>query len=183
MNGSLGWFGSPDGTAAATWVSAILSLAAILIALGVALIEQRRANAERITEQRKEQDDLARRDAIEKKRRANFVDSCCSMISDARSTFEAEAELVRSISFVDWLPDAGASRMARIFLTSLRALQNSWRGDHNITLALSSAIIALEEIELARGLGGAPPGSRVADLLELQSEALAQVQAKLQQLR
>jgi C4-dicarboxylate-specific signal transduction histidine kinase len=48
------WATSPVGSAVATWGSDILSLLAIVIALGVALLEQRRANVERVAEAQRE---------------------------------------------------------------------------------------------------------------------------------
>jgi len=51
---------SADGQAAATWLSAVLSLVAIILALLVALVEQRRSNREKLSETRRDRERLDR---------------------------------------------------------------------------------------------------------------------------
>ena len=56
----MNWMMSATGQAVATWISNILSVVAILIALVVVLIEQKRTNTERLAESRREHEALLR---------------------------------------------------------------------------------------------------------------------------
>ena len=70
----MNWMMSADGQAVATWMSSILSVVAIAIALMVALIEQKRANAERLADSRREHEERVRQELDLRKKRISKLD-------------------------------------------------------------------------------------------------------------
>jgi hypothetical protein len=123
----------------AAWISDGIGLAAILISLGVFLVEQRRANQERL-----------RRFEEEDARRVTFVEACCKSMDAA-------------VGAADWAHDTLASHTAddRLAISSvqpfvkgkiqpvreaLTALRVAAPFDHRIILSLSRSIDILDRL-------------------------------------
>jgi signal transduction histidine kinase len=174
------WVISAEGQAVATWISAVLSVLAIVIALAVALFEQRRANSDRLAEIARQDVEIQQREARAKERRSEFINACSTQIETARALFEGLAAKARPKPFVDWSPTDKGPQAARRCLSSLRALQSEALADHRVISALSIAIVAVEEIEHIPDLGNAPSGPNLANALERQCGCLGVAESLLQ---
>ena len=140
------WALGVTGQAVATWVSALLSFFAIVIALLVALYEQRRANADRVREAERERADLARRARELAERKASFVSLCATLITEAADTLEAEIKSIPAESYIDWSRSRGIPKTLGPMLAPLQALQSVWQGDAQVVLTLSRAVQALDDL-------------------------------------
>ena len=164
-----GWLGlvwcsmsSGEGQAAATWGSAILSLLAILIALYVFIVEQRRANAERLTAIEAETRERQRIETAESDRSRQFLDLCVDLITEAIRMVQGELERIEAdpATYVDWNVDSGVPHLIIPVRDSMAALQSIRQHDVKVVLVLSRTVRTLHAlVEGIRGTG-APSKAR-----------------------
>ena len=171
------WALSGTGQAVATWVSAAISLLAIILALFVALHEQRRANADQRREAAQERKAHEQRALDASTQKSKFVRICAQITQEAIDALEAEIRKIPKDSYVSWNKGAGVPHAILPMLDSLRSLQSVWQEDHHVVLTLSRTVRTLDDLvngmfdiapSSARAIGHAEP--RLAALVLLRSE-------------
>ena len=132
----LTWATGDAGQAVATWMSALLSLLAIVVALKVALVEQRRANEEKIRELMKEREAQERQFAIEQLRKSRFIHNCLAILDIAQVSLSDIRQSIPQGSFIDWEIGFEIPRSMGPPIGSLKALQTVWHEDPEVALLL-----------------------------------------------
>jgi heme exporter protein D len=175
------WAVSQIGQAVAAWLSAILSVIAIGIALVVALFEQRRGNANRLAEQVRERE---RREADQAERRAeerllvrNFVTLLGKGEELAKQIYD---ETARS-SFVDWSRSSEYPRLLIPFVEALGDLKKLWRGNSDVSLIFSSVVTLFREL-VEGPESSAPSGARLGGYMGSRIQALRNHKTSLEAL-
>jgi hypothetical protein len=158
----MNWLFSERGQAVVDLSSATLSLVAILIAVAVALVEQRRFHDERQRELNRE------READEKRRREqrtaseNFLRLCIDLIQRAEDRLEAEVDALERLgaSHMTWTRSNGIPHDMAPYLDALEAMRAVPQGNPDGVLGLSRAVWALKELVYHKGNDTAPPRGR-----------------------
>lgn len=172
------WASSTGGQAAATWLSAGLSLFAIVIALVVALIEQRRAHAERERELRQDREDRARRQIEAANDQRQFIEVCAELIGEACTALEREIESCRGQGYVTWSPIVGVPAAVIPMRQSLSAFLGVRQNDPKVILALSTTVTVLKEL-IEDQVDGSPSEQRAIGFATRRLDRLRQLRLEL----
>ena len=179
------WATSSDGQTTATWLSAILSFLAIVIALIVALVEQKRANAERTREVVRQREEHEARLKITSQTRNSFISLCVELVGEAISVLRTEIDSMRTRghSYVTWNLNDGIPHLIVPIHTSLTSLQSVWQDDAKLVLTLSRSVRTLNELVTPLSLGTAPSVERALQFAEMRLEDLVRRQSQFEDYR
>ena len=174
----IAWLQTGEGQAVATLVSNALSLVAIVIGVSVALLEQRRANAEGAREQARERQAIERIERERVERRTRFVSVTIKLIDKANESMTKGLPTLGEM-YTTWLPDRGKPLELRSLKTTIESLVPAALDDVELILALNKAAAILDVTISPAGFSGAPQVEAVLRMLQEQAAALSQVRASL----
>jgi heme exporter protein D len=100
------WMISEAGQAVASWVANGLAVLAIVLALLVALIEQRRANRDKLREQQREREAMERQQKADDARRAHLFKIVEGLVDRALTVMTTELPNPGNM-YMRWWPDDG----------------------------------------------------------------------------
>ena len=160
------WMVSEAGQAMAAWASCALAVVAVVFALGIALIEQRRANEERQAAAHSEE-----------KRRTTFVDAALNVSQQAMDLiYEAEGGLVDDDETGECYAVASLlSDELRPLEDTVASLRQATPFDADIAISMSKTFRAIESamnVSGARVLTARREWRRCANVLAEERNAL-----------
>lgn len=165
------WMRGADGLAAAQWAAAVLAVIAIVIGLVLALIEQRRANAEKLREQSREREALERQQEIDKERHRELHSVVILLLHNAYVVMTEDLPDERSMS-VRWTIDDGKPLELATVKMALTSITPSATGEVQLLLDITKAISIIEGVVDTPLLRGFATGSLVLSVLRRQASAL-----------
>jgi hypothetical protein len=148
------WAISSEGTAVATWGSDILSLLAIVIALLVALTEQRRANADRVAEDARTREAITATESARLARADQFILTTLAVIAEVQAAArDARDEATdRPTNDFTYSMSTGESMLRKLapLHDAIQGLRQAVPFDAAIAVALSSVSIAIADFVAGR---------------------------------
>lgn len=174
----IAWLQSGPGQAVSTLVSNGLSLLAIVIGIVVALIEQRRSNAEKEDEAARERQAIERAERERVARRDRLLRATAELIGKALTIMTTELPALGEM-YTTWSADRGKPLELRSLKTTIESLRAAALDDVELILALNKAASVLDVTICPGGIGTSPPVAAVLRVLTEQAEALRKVRENL----
>lgn len=172
---------TPTGQAVSTAVANGLSLLAIVIAVVVALVEQRRANAEKQREQSRERLALERAEADQNRRREALITASLDLVDRAHLTMTTGLPALGEM-FVQWVSDKGKPLELISLESTILAIRAAALDNVELILLLSRAALIVHATAHPTGTDGSPPVGPLLAFLKEQSAALAIVREEIARL-
>ena len=172
------WALSNDGVAVAQWVSALLSLAAIVLALVLFGREQRRANGDTLREQQREIAALDRAGAEIVQRRLRLRLTAIDLVDQAL-TIMTENLPPEGAMYTSWSPDRDKPLSLRAINLTLETISAVSVGDIDILVPIAKARSIIDATVYPPGLGTSPPVAGLLGHLAREAEELKQVRLAL----
>lgn len=142
-----------DGLAAAQWASAGLSVFAIVTALLVFIIEQKRNHRSQMVERVRERELILKSRRSEIERHNENVSTCLSVIDEGILALRIVNPVVSdgSLSYFDWNIKSGPPWALRPVLEAAKSILVSVNYQAKLVIALSRGISVMEDASEPRG--------------------------------
>ncbi|MBW6523415.1 hypothetical protein KZ810_07880 [Sphingomonas sp. RHCKR47] len=163
------WAFTPEGLGWATWISDLVAVLALFAALGAFILEQRRANADRL-----------RADQEAKRVRARFLHTCTWLASEAIRLIDEENDKVEFTNGFVWANrQYGITHVIEPIRDGAEGMQISAPAEGDLVLTLARTVRTLKDLSDLRGIS---EHVSEAEYRKFLSEKRADLQERLKQL-